>query len=173
MTEQTFSIREAVPTDADQLLSVMSKIGSETPYLVMDERGMAMSTAELAENLATLYESPNNVLLVALAGEAIIGTASVSASSKKRMEHIGEIGISILKQYWGYGLGSILMEELIRWAHESHVIRRLELKVQDRNQRAIHVYKKLGFETEAIMPRGAKTDQGEFLDVHLMRLLID
>ena len=43
---------------------------------------MAMSTAELAENLATLYESPNNVLLVALAGEAIIGTASVSASSK-------------------------------------------------------------------------------------------
>ncbi|EAK8886812.1 GNAT family N-acetyltransferase, partial [Listeria monocytogenes] len=87
MTEQTFSIREAVPTDADQLLSVMSKIGSETPYLVMDERGMAMSTTELAENLATLYESPNNVLLVALAGEAIIGTASVSASSKKRMEH--------------------------------------------------------------------------------------
>ncbi|HCN85595.1 MAG TPA: GNAT family N-acetyltransferase, partial [Enterococcus faecalis] len=30
-----------------------------------------------------------------------------------------------------------------------------------------------GYETEAIMPRGAKTDQGEFLDVHLMRLLID
>lgn len=73
MTEQTFSIREAVPTDADQLLSVMSKIGSETPYLVMDERGMAMSTAELAENLATLYESPNNVLLVALAGKRSLG----------------------------------------------------------------------------------------------------
>ena len=36
------------------------------------------------------------------------------------------------------------MEELIRWAHESHVIRRLELTVQDRNQRAIHVYK-IGF----------------------------
>lgn len=163
MTEQTFSIREAVPTDADQLLSVMSKIGSETPYLVMDERGMAMSTAELAENLATLYESPNNVLLVALAGEAIIGTASVSASSKKRMEHIGEIGISILKQYWGgYGLGSILMEELIRWAHESHVIRRLELTVQDRNQRAIHVYKKLGFETEAIMLGAPKQTKVNF-----------
>ena len=77
---------------------------------------------------------PNNVLLVALAGEAL--GPLLSASSKKRMEHIGEIGISILKQYWGYGLGSILMEELIRWAHESHVIRRLELTVQDRNQRS-------------------------------------
>lgn len=71
----------------------------------MDERGMAMSTTELAENLATLYESPNNVLLVALAGEAIIGTASVSASSKKRMEHIGEIGISILKRVLGLWTG--------------------------------------------------------------------
>ena len=39
----------------------------------MDERGMAMSTAELAENLATLYESPNNVLLVALAEKRSLG----------------------------------------------------------------------------------------------------
>lgn len=32
MTEQTFSIREAVPTDADQLLSVMSKkLGVKRP----------------------------------------------------------------------------------------------------------------------------------------------
>ncbi|MCU9786763.1 GNAT family N-acetyltransferase, partial [Enterococcus faecalis] len=126
-----------VPTDADKLLSVMTKIGSETPYLVMDERGMAMTTTELAENLATLYESPNNVLLVALAGEAIIGTASVSASSKKRLEHIGEIALCILKEYWGYGLGSLPMDDLIRRSPESHVIGRLVLMVLDRNQPAI------------------------------------
>ncbi len=47
-------------------------------------------------------------LLVALAGEAIIGTASVSASSKKRMEHIGEIGISIFKTVLGLWTGQYL-----------------------------------------------------------------
>ncbi|MGX7244127.1 N-acetyltransferase family protein [Enterococcus quebecensis] len=173
MTEVEFTIREAIPTDAAEILRALKIIGSETPYLVMDEKGMEMTPAEMSENLANLYESSNNVLMVALADETVVGTASVKASSKKRMEHIGEIGISILKDYWGFGLGSLMMEDLIDWAKESNVIRRLELTVQHRNQRAVHVYEKIGFETEAIMARGAKTDDGEFLDVHLMSMMID
>lgn len=173
MTEATFSIREAIPEDAEQLLVVMKQVGDETPYLVMDEDGLAMSVEELAENLANLYESTNNTLLLALVEDKIIGTASIKAASQKRIEHIGELGISILKDYWGFGLGNIMMEELIQWAKESAIIRRLELTVQDRNERAIHVYEKLGFITEAIMPRGAKTDADEFLEVRLMSLMID
>lgn len=173
MTEIEFTIREAIPDDAADILEVLRIIGKETPFLVMDEKGMEMTPDEMSENLANLYESPNNVLMVALADGKVIGTASVKASAKKRMEHIGEIGISILKDYWGFGLGSLMMEELILWAQESGVIRRLELTVQHRNQRAVHVYEKIGFKTEAIMERGAKTDDGEFLDVHLMRLMVD
>lgn len=173
MTTVDFVIREAVPNDGDNILSVLKIIGSETPFLIMDEKGLEMNSEAMCENLANLYESSNNVLLVALANDEVVGTASVKASSKRRMEHIGEIGISILKDYWGFGLGSLMMEEIILWAKESQVIRRLELTVQDRNQRAIHVYEKLGFKTEAIMPRGAKTDIDEFLDVHLMSMMID
>lgn len=173
MTEVEFVIREAIPDDGEKILPVLKKIGSETPFLIMDDKGLEMTTDAMRENLANLYESKNNLLMVALANNEIVGTASVKASSKKRMEHIGEIGISILKDYWGFGLGSLMMEELVLWAQEGQVIRRLELTVQDRNQRAIHMYEKIGFVTEAIMPRGAKTDEDEFLDVHLMRLLID
>lgn len=173
MTAVDFVIREAVPEDGDKILSVLRIIGSETPFLIMDEKGLEMDSEAMRENLANLYESPNNVLLVALVNDKVVGTASVKASSKSRMEHIGEIGISILKDYWGFGLGSLMMEEIILWSKESQVIRRLELTVQDRNQRAIHVYEKLGFKTEAIMSRGAKTDDGVFLDVHLMSLMID
>lgn len=173
MTEVEFTIREAIPADAADILQALRIVGRETPYLVMDEKGLEMTQDEMSENLANLYESPNNVLMVALADGKVIGTASVKASAKKRMEHIGEIGISILKDYWGFGLGSLMMEELISWAQESEVIRRLELTVQHRNQRAVHVYEKMGFTTETIMPRGAKTDDGEFLDVHLMSMMID
>lgn len=173
MTEVEFTIREAIPTDAAEILRALKIIGSQTPFLVMDEKGLEMTIEEMSENLENLYDSQNNVLMVALADNKVIGTASVKASAKKRMEHIGEIGISILKDYWGFGLGSLMMEELIDWAKESDVIRRLELTVQHRNQRAVHVYEKIGFVTEAIMPRGAKTDEGEFLDVHLMSMMID
>lgn len=171
--EMEATIRQAIPADAAELLTIMKKIGQETPYLVMDERGLALTEAEMQENLANLYESLNNVLLVAIINNKIVGTASVKAANQPRMEHIGEVGISLLRDYWGYGLGTVMMKELIDWAQASGVIRRLELTVQERNQRAIHVYRKLGFVDEALMPRGAKTDDGEFLNVHLMRLLID
>ncbi|MBL1227792.1 GNAT family N-acetyltransferase [Enterococcus sp. BWB1-3] len=167
------TVREAVPDDAEQLVDVLGRVGRETAFLVMDGNGPAVTVEEMAHNLEDLYESPNNILMVALLGDQIVGTASVSASDKKRVEHIGEIGISILKDYWGFGLGSLMMEELIIWAKEGGIIRRLELTVQHRNIRAVQLYEKKGFITETIMPRGAKTDDGEFLDVHLMALLVD
>lgn len=167
------TIREAIPSDAAQISQVMKQVGQETPYLVMDEKGLELTEEQLKEHLARLYESPNNVLLIALIADEVVGTASVKASFKKRVEHIGEIGISVVEKYWGYGLGTKLLEEIIDWANQSGVIKRLELTVQERNKRAIHLYRKIGFVSEAVMPRGAKTDDGEFLDVELMRLLID
>ena len=166
------TVREAVPQDAQQFADFLSIVGKETPFLVGDG-SVDMTTEELARNLGDLYESPNNVLMVTLVDGRIVGTASVSASGKRRMEHLGEIGISVLKDYWGFGLGSLLLEELIAWSREGGIIRRLELTVQHRNQRAIHLYEKMGFVTEAIMPRGAKTDEGEFLDVQLMSIMVD
>ena len=52
------------------------------------------------------------------------------------MAHVGEIGLSILKDYWGMGLGSLLLEELLEWISEVGLLTRLELTVQARNERA-------------------------------------
>ncbi|MGM0125155.1 hypothetical protein IGI37_002553 [Enterococcus sp. AZ194] len=171
--EVAITIREAIPDDAQALLEVTKKIGRETDFLVMDEEGMALEVDELAFQLARLYDSSNNVLFVALVEDAIVGIASVRADSKFRVAHIGEVGLSILQSFWGFGLGSLLMDELILWSEESKIIRRLELTVQNRNQRAIHIYEKFGFQTEGILTRGARLDDGQFLDVRLMSLMIE
>lgn len=44
------------------------------------------------------------------------------------------------------------MEEIETWAIESGVIRRLELTVHGKNERAIHLYEKMGYQREAVMP---------------------
>jgi len=49
----------------------------------------------------------------------------------------------------------------------------LELSVQVRNERAVHLYKDLGFEIEGLQKRGAYLKEGIFLDVYLMGKLID
>ncbi|MEO1771157.1 MULTISPECIES: GNAT family N-acetyltransferase [Enterococcus] len=166
-------IREAIPDDAEALLQLSQQVAQETEYLVMDETGMALTPEMLAVHLESLYESPNNLLLVVFVDDQLVGNASVKASAEYRVAHIGEIGISILKEFWGLGLGSLLMEEILYWAQESQVIRRLELTVQTQNARAVQLYQKFGFQQEATMIRGARSNHGEFLDVYLMSLLID
>ena len=164
-------IREATPEDAQEILTMSKQVGSETEFLVMDEEGLQLSPERLALELGYLAESTNNLLLVALVGEEIVGTASVKATNEYRIAHIGEIGISLLKEYWGFGLGTLLIEEIIDWSKNSKKIFRLELQVQVRNERAVRLYQKLGFEIESTMPRGARSDAGEFLDVYQMSYL--
>lgn len=165
-------IREAIPEDAPELLRVTKKIGQETDFLIMDENGLGMAIEGLAFELAAIYESPNNTLLVAQADDRIIGTASIRGENNPKVAHIGEVGISILKEYWGLGLGQLLLEELIYWAEENKLAR-LELTVQERNKRAIKLYQKFGFQQEAVMERGVIDQDGNYLNVLLMSLLID
>ena len=53
---------------------------------------------------------------------------------------------------------------MIDWADHTPEIRRLELTVQARNERAVHLYQKFGFDIEGTKKRGARTKNGEFLD---------
>ncbi|MBM6614628.1 GNAT family N-acetyltransferase [Desemzia sp. RIT804] len=164
-------IREAVPQDAEGILKHTSATAIETGFMTMGEEGPGITVEEEEEQLAKLYESDNNVLLVALIDGQIIGTASIHGSSSPKLQHIGEIGIVIAKDFWGFGLGTTMMEELLLWADKNSILKRLELTVQARNKKARHLYEKLGFELEAIMPRGVK-DNGEYLDVCLMSRMI-
>lgn len=173
MSDVSITIREAIPADAAEILAVMKQLSRETDFLVLDEVGMQLTPELLALNLADIYESENNLLLLALADEKIIGTASVKAAGEPSVAHIGEIGISILKAYWGIGLGSALLEEIIAWAQASGVIRRLELTVQVRNTRAVGLYQKFDFVKEGTLARGVRSAESEFLPVDLMRRLID
>lgn len=167
------TIREAIPSDAAELLTVSRKIGEETEFLVMDEKGIHLPEELLAIQLADLYESDTNVLFLAFLGDQIVGQASLKSASEKRIAHIAELGVSILQAYWGLGLGTILMEELLEWAEASGKIFRVELTVQAQNTRAIALYEKFGFKQEGILERGARGNDGRFLDVVLMSKMID
>ncbi|REC33373.1 GNAT family N-acetyltransferase [Enterococcus pseudoavium] len=173
MSEVEITLREAIPADAAEVLRVSQQIAAETDFLIMDEVGLCLTEELLSLQLADLYESENNLLLLAFADEKILGMASVKAASEYTVAHIGEIGISILKEYWGIGLGTALLDEVIDWSEQASPLRRLELTVQTRNQRAIHLYQKFGFTTEAKLVRGARDVDGNFLDVLLMSKLIN
>lgn len=172
MTDVTLTLREAIPTDATNLIKVMEKLNKETPFLVVNPYALMMSPDAMAHEIGYIFEEHNQLILLALDGESIVGVATVTSSEEAPLKHIGEVGISILKDYWGMGLGQLMLEDIVFWGQSSTVTRRLEIKVQQRNQRAIRLYEKIGFQEEGIIRHGVLSEDNELLDVKLMSYLV-
>lgn len=171
--EYELLIREAEVEDAQVLLALLDQIGQESTFTSLDENGISISQSEMEMFIDKQAQSDNQITLLAFLSNELAGVINITADHRPRIRHIGDIFLGIKKSFWGFGLGSVLMEESVEWAKSSGVIRRLQLTVQKRNIAAIHLYKKMGFITEGLQERGACTERGEFLDVYLMGLLID
>lgn len=173
MIEQEVIVREVLPEDAASLAATLKQLTKETDFITRDEDSPHMSAQEMSIFIEQKAHSFNEICLVAKIADKVVGVLMISAYSHNRIKHIGDIFLAVLKDYWGYGIGQLLMEAALDWAEHSAVIRKLELTVQQRNAKAVHIYEKFGFEIEGIKKRGAKTKDGEFLDVYLMGKLID
>ncbi|HEM6308682.1 TPA: GNAT family N-acetyltransferase [Streptococcus suis] len=172
MTEKEVYFSEAEPADAVAFIDFMNQVARETDYLVMDETGFRFSPEEMERIFKAGIENPGELCLLAKVGTEVIGAISVKSSKQFRISHIGNIFIAVKKAYWGHGIGTILLDEVIHWAEEMDLLKRLELTVQVRNQAAVHLYQKLGFTIEGTQVRGARTDKGEWLDLYYMGKLI-
>ena len=173
MAEFELALREAEKADAADLIRFLNQVGSESDYMTLDEAGILMDEEQMAQFIQRQAESANQLYLLALLDNEIAGIVSITADFHERIRHIGQVFIVVKKAFWNQGLGRILLEEAVDWAENGSSLRRLELTVQVRNERAVNLYKELGFEIEGLQKRGAYLREGIFLDVYLMGKLID
>lgn len=85
--------------------------------------------------------------IVAELDDEAMGWVSVDPETG-RCRHVAELGILVGRKHWGRGVGSALMEEAIKLSKQLGC-RKLVLDTTEGNERAIRLYKKLGFEIEA------------------------
>ena len=83
----------------------------------------------------------NRICLLLFLDQELAALLNITAASQRSIRHIGDVFIVVRKAYWNQGLGQILLEEGIEWAHSTGVLRKLVLNVQVRNERAVHLYK--------------------------------
>lgn len=165
-------IREAIPSDAAGILAFSKESGSESDFLTYGPEGLELSEAFEEMYLEGLLEKENEIMLVAVVEDEIIGIASVASNDKPKTRHVGEVGISVRKDFWGFGIGTVLLEEIDIWAREIGILKRLELTVVASNERAIHLYKKMGYEEEGRLRRIMKIND-TYHDGIMMSLLLD
>ncbi len=137
------TIERASPADAAELLDHLKLVGGETDNLTFGAEGLPFSVEAEAEYLARMESSANNFMLLAKADGHIIGNASLSRLPR-RMSHRGELAVAVAREYWGQGVGTRLMKEIISLAEENS-FEAVDLQVRSDNVRAVRLYEKLGF----------------------------
>ena len=85
------------------------------------------------------------------------------------MRHRAEFGISVLKDYWGLGLGRALTAACIQCAREAGYAQ-LELTAVAENQSALSLYRSLGFEAFGRNPKGFRSRTGRYQELIYMLL---
>ena len=163
-------VRNAVASDARALRDVMQRTHAETDYLLSypDEQGS--DDEQEARALAETEHSDNEVELVAVVDGKIVGSAGVTAvGSRRKVGHRARFGISVLQEYWGMGIGRVLMEACIDCARRAgHT--QLELEVVADNKRAVSLYRRAGFEEYGRNPRGYRSASSGYQELVHMRL---
>jgi len=100
----------------------------------------------------------------------IVGSAGVCAvRSRRKDDHRARFGISILKEYWGMGIGLALMDASVDCARQAGYTQ-LELEVVADNERAVSLYRRAGFEEYGRNPRGYWSASAGYQELVYMRL---
>lgn len=109
--------------------------------------------------------------LLATSADRVVGWCDVNPVQRPTMRHSGVLGIGLLGEYRGRGLGEKLMLMTLEAAH-MFGLTRVELSVRHDNARALGLYRKVGFEIEG-RKRHAVLVDGVFHDLIIMGRLFD
>ena len=140
----TYIIREAVPDDAEKMISYLNQVGGESDNLLHGKNEFTVPVEGVKRKLSMSKDSENSVVLIALENDEIIARAEIDGYYPARIRHRAIFSISVRKDYWDQGIGTKMIESIFEQAKKMK-IRIIELEVIADNVRAIHLYHKMGF----------------------------
>jgi RimJ/RimL family protein N-acetyltransferase len=169
---KTIIIRAAEKSDAANMLEYIDNISNESDNLTFGPGEFGITLEQEEEFIDNISRQDNSLFIIAEYGGKIVGNLNFSSGKRPRIMHTGEFGVSVLRDYWGKGLGAELIKYLIDWSENNGIVRKINLRVRTDNISAIHLYKKLGFKVEGTITRDLRIND-KFYDTLHMGLEID
>lgn len=160
---RTAVVRPAAAGDAATLLRNINEVGAEGEFILTES--LPWDVRKEREWIRS-FDNRWSVLYVAEVDGNLVGQVDAHISRYPKSRHVASLGIAILKGYRDLGLGRVLMERVLAWMKDRDVEKAV-LEVFSSNERAIALYRKLGFEVEASRARHFKI-RGGYVDNVLM-----
>ena len=165
-------IRKATSEDAEKIVQYKTIICEESDFLTFGKNEIEITIEKEQHSIESINSKSNSMMAAALINGEIIGIIVFRGGERIRVKHVGEMGVTVRKAYWGLGIGSFLIEFLIDWAKETGIIKKINLKVRSDNENAIKLYGKYDFMKEGILSKEFFID-GKFYDSISMGLTIN
>lgn len=124
------------------------------------------------ERILRLNDREYGKFIVIEANGEIVGHALLEPLKLAVTAHVVDLTIAVHEGFQGMGLGEKLLSHLIQWARSNPKVERIELRVRASNQRAVALYKKLGFAEEGRMIKRLKIGPASYLDDLIMALWV-
>ena len=148
---ELLTVRSLCADDAEALNAFRLATYRETHFMARYPEECT-SLEAVQKGLAGSESSALNFEVGAFSGTKLVGEFGVAQVRPHiKYRHRAVMGISVLKEAWGCGLGSFLMQLAVDQA-KANGFEQLELGVYSDNARAIHLYEKFGFDAAAPCP---------------------
>lgn len=142
----------------ESFYEALSFVASEKIYIEMVEPPPLNKVREFQQGLI----SQGGPVFYAIDNQKVVGWCDAFPMSNPRQKHRAGLGMGLLPAYRGKGIGSLLLESVIKKAKEFG-LEKVELHVYTDNDPAIALYKKYGFEEEGVIKKYRKLD-GKYFD---------
>ena len=113
----------------------------------------------------------NSVQFVVLIDNQVVGWCDIIRSDRTIFQHAGTLGLGIIKEFRGKGIGNALIQAALDKA-KNIGLTRIDLTVRSGNEHALRIYKKFGFQVEGVKKNAVRLE-GIYEDVTSMALLLD
>ena len=164
---RTALLRTPMPEDATALLEYLRVTAGETDFLIRYPEECTMTLEQEETYLQNSLQNPDSIMIFCEVEGKLAGSCNLSRHNRLKTKHRASIGIALLREFWGQGIGTAMFEEIHRLA-KSWEIEQLELEVFADNHRAIALYKKMGFHIASEHPNAFKRKDGRYVNEYLM-----
>ena len=168
---RTALFRSPEGEDALEMLQYLRDCSSETEFVVRYPEECPVAAEQEVAFLEGVNRSPDNVMIVCIVDGKIAGNCHLAFHGRMKTKHRGNVAIALRKKYWNLGIGQAMFREMIAIA-EKQGISQLELAYIEGNERAKHLYEKMGFVQVAEHPDAFRLKDGTLRkEIFMMRKL--
>lgn len=157
---QTVWLRPAIEDDAAELIRGMDSVAAEGKYFLRSrvERDVETERAFIART-----RERGDLILVAVVQGRPVGWLNLFRGQPEFLRHTAVLGMGVIKDFRGQGIGSALLDSGLKWAAEQG-IEKVNLGVRASNRRARAIYYRFGFVEEGVLVREIRDQHGRYDD---------